>query len=699
MPTNSSRSRSVFISYARLGSHGHAQTFYRALSNVLGAGRVYLDVGAGTIPLGADWRQAVSAKIKKVDVMLLLVDPGLSNSLVDPSDSVRFEVLEAAKVGVRIVPVRVQGAEPFASDQLDDALDFLVVANSPSVRAESSVSDVNRIVKELTGHAPGEIRVADRWDAAAVSAVLGIALLAWASWGRGRLSLVEMWLWGASLLIPMFAWWFGRRALRFPASTTGKSVAGYVGIRAIFLFVLGAVWAVLAWNQYRTPEMADRGGILVSRFEGDPSDGFQQQLLGLLREEASTYAPVGVKMDVAALPRRIDNEAAARRFGEESGAAAVLWGVVDQTTGPESIPAVIHVLFIDRPGVYQGGQGVGRSAMGSGRLLGPSRLQLTSDLSIFQNQLPGLLAGYHLYHTASDSTRLEFTEQVLTKSIDDAEGRPASDALNDTRAMLHFLRGNVRFQKGLMDAAQDDYEAALSHASLILGDLESPLYIEPINNLALIDLVRNKVDSAITRLKSSNPVCIGGAGSVACPYIGYHKGIASMKLKKYAQADSFFENVVGGALNPPGVTADDRLIADSHQSLSASAVRQAALADDHEKAEVLLQKAEQEAAKGIAALERAGVDRPVLWAVTVARVAIERGRMREALETLRSVIERAPDEPVPYELAMGVLVCMDEEDTEYLDYVGRYFELIRRQGTADPMSEFDRITGRCQSEL
>ena len=192
-PRSVPKARSVLISYHRASSHGHAQTFYRALdSGSRSAPRVPGTSGATPSPSEQDWRQAVESSLGDADALLLIVDPDLQERLSDPADAVRFELQTAIKHGVRIVPVRVDGAKPFSQERAVSPFEFLTDANAPAIRPESSVSDVNLVVQQLTGHAPGEVRVADAWDAVAVAVVLGVGALAWASWGRGRFSVSEM---------------------------------------------------------------------------------------------------------------------------------------------------------------------------------------------------------------------------------------------------------------------------------------------------------------------------------------------------------------------------------------------------------------------------------------------------------------------------------------------------------------------------
>ena len=70
----------------------------------------------------------------------------------------------------------------------------------------------------------------------------------------------------------------------------------------------------------------------------------------------------------------------------------------------------VRVLFMNRPGVFQGASGVGRVVRGGAEIVGPERLELVQDLEVFQSVLPRLLVGYQLYLAAATASESSVTE-------------------------------------------------------------------------------------------------------------------------------------------------------------------------------------------------------------------------------------------------------------------------------------------------
>lgn len=694
MAGRAQKARKVFISYRRQAAHGHAQTLFRALSEVLGR-RVFIDVCDECIPGGEDWRSAVSSAIQQADAVLLVIDPGLGVSLADPSGAVRFELETALEWGVRIVPIRVDGAGPFASDTLPRSLQSFADVNAPAVRPDTSVSDVNRIVKEITGHSPGEVRVADRWDAVAVATIVGIGALAWVSWGQNIFGVRATWIWASAILFPVFVWWFGRRALRFPAATTGKSVGGYVATRGLAVLALAGVWALLAGFGFSVPVFPEDGGILVARFDRDPADEFQARLTRALRNEGAE-----IDLAVEALPLWLDpdSEDGARKYGSRSGASVVLWGSAS-APAQDVISSAVHVLFLNRPGLFQRAQGPTRTVEGTGRLLGPEGLALSFDLAVLERVLPRLLAGYQLYVEAPTSPSIApFFDQALSEFEDFDPDDSRSTALEDVLATLHFLRGNVRFLAGQSDSAEVDYLESIEHSSATVGP-ERPLYIEPLNNLALIHFQRRQFDSALSYLRRSDGTCRTDNPPSACAHVAYHEGVAFLELEDHEKADVALENAIaisaGTSFEP-----DHRLTAYAYHNRAFSAVRQAAKSIDHDRSPELLARADREEALAVRAMANAGLVPPITWQITVARVAIERGQWQGALDALRRVMQEMPDESDPYALAAAVMKCLNDGDAaesgaEAANLLSTYTALVSSIPNPPGFSEYSRITAMC----
>src|SRR5215813_2477651 len=83
-----------------------------------------------TIPLGVDFVGVIEDAVARCDVLLAVIGPRWltsqdaqgSRRLDDPNDFVRLEIEAALKRGVRVVPVRVDGAAMPAAEQLPPSL-------------------------------------------------------------------------------------------------------------------------------------------------------------------------------------------------------------------------------------------------------------------------------------------------------------------------------------------------------------------------------------------------------------------------------------------------------------------------------------------------------------------------------------------------------------------------------------------------
>ncbi len=107
---------SVFISYRRGDSAGHAGRLRDALEAALGPDQVFQDVTS--LAPGEHFADAIRGSIESADVVLVVIgrhwadaaDAGGGRRLDDPADVVRLEVETALASGRRTVPVLVDGA-------------------------------------------------------------------------------------------------------------------------------------------------------------------------------------------------------------------------------------------------------------------------------------------------------------------------------------------------------------------------------------------------------------------------------------------------------------------------------------------------------------------------------------------------------------------------------------------------------------
>jgi WD40 repeat protein/tetratricopeptide (TPR) repeat protein len=161
----------IFISYRREEMAGQAGRLYDRLSGRFGAGRVFMDVDS--IDPGVDFTTAITEAISGCDILLALIgrewltvtDAGGRRRLDDPDDLVRVEIETALRRGIRVVPVRVEGAVlPQASD-LPPSLRPLVRLQALMISHAGFAAEVSHLIAAvdgLLGPGPGRATEAGR---------------------------------------------------------------------------------------------------------------------------------------------------------------------------------------------------------------------------------------------------------------------------------------------------------------------------------------------------------------------------------------------------------------------------------------------------------------------------------------------------------------------------------------------------------
>lgn len=181
---------SVFLSYRRADTSGHAGRLCDDLARRFGTEVVFRDVSA--IGAGRDFVAALDQALTQARVVLVLIgDTWLSapdahggRRLDDPQDHVRNEVATAlARHDLAVVPVLVEGASMPDEPALPLPLRPLARRQAIELSEARWAFDLDRLaaVLERAGVAPRPRRPALAWwgSAAALAALLGIALGAW----------------------------------------------------------------------------------------------------------------------------------------------------------------------------------------------------------------------------------------------------------------------------------------------------------------------------------------------------------------------------------------------------------------------------------------------------------------------------------------------------------------------------------------
>ena len=194
----------LFVSYRRADSEDSAGRLFEALKSRFGE-RVFLDTSS--IPYGEDFRRVIRKHIAASDVVLVVIGNqwlAAANErgprLQQPADPVRFEIETAlARDGVRIVPVRIGGAEPPPESALPASIQALAALNMAELRNRTFDVDFNALVDQLHGRMPGDVvRELEGWDrvkAAAAAwpiATFAVALAALLAAWSGALDILHI---------------------------------------------------------------------------------------------------------------------------------------------------------------------------------------------------------------------------------------------------------------------------------------------------------------------------------------------------------------------------------------------------------------------------------------------------------------------------------------------------------------------------
>jgi TIR domain/WD domain, G-beta repeat len=167
MSEDATKRPAIFMSYRRGDTQWAARGIYDRLVNRYGQENVFRDLD--TIPPGVRFRDYVGQKISKSHVFILLIgkawasyeDEAGQRRLELPRDPVRLEIELALRLGIPIIPVRVEGAPmPTEGDLVPSILDLLEfnAAEVSDSRWEYDVDRLLRAIDETAGRSLGASR-------------------------------------------------------------------------------------------------------------------------------------------------------------------------------------------------------------------------------------------------------------------------------------------------------------------------------------------------------------------------------------------------------------------------------------------------------------------------------------------------------------------------------------------------------------
>ncbi|WKJ88686.1 ankyrin repeat domain-containing protein [Methylomonas montana] len=174
----------IFISYRREDSAGHAGRIYDRFVESFGKNRVFRDVDG--IATGEDFVEAIREKIKQSDVLLALIGPRWLTAvdeeghwrLANENDWVRVEIVAALERNMRVIPVLLQDTPIPKADNLPGAIAKLAQRNAFEIRDNHFDLDVSLLIDKLRPSWRNKLaRIFSRWPAYAVLSLLLLSAL------------------------------------------------------------------------------------------------------------------------------------------------------------------------------------------------------------------------------------------------------------------------------------------------------------------------------------------------------------------------------------------------------------------------------------------------------------------------------------------------------------------------------------------
>jgi hypothetical protein len=177
--------KNIFVSYRRSESSDVTGRIYDQMKARFGEDRLFKDVDS--IPLGKDFRTAISEAVGRCDVLLAVIgkdwlkvasDSG-ARRLDDPNDYVHIEIATALSRGIPVIPVLVENSVLPRSVDLPESLKELAFRNATVVRADPDFHpDMDRLCSQLGKYLPkSRMRQYGKFGAWAVGGVAFSILL------------------------------------------------------------------------------------------------------------------------------------------------------------------------------------------------------------------------------------------------------------------------------------------------------------------------------------------------------------------------------------------------------------------------------------------------------------------------------------------------------------------------------------------
>lgn len=150
--------RTIFISYRRTDSGGHAGHLRQVLQRHYGSRALFLD--HQDTRAGEHWEQRLEAALEAADVVLVVIGPDWvtirdedgTRRLDNPDDWVRREVEAGlAKPSTDVIPILVGGTHMPSRDELPASLSGLCGRQAHQVRPDTFSADANKLIRSIGG--------------------------------------------------------------------------------------------------------------------------------------------------------------------------------------------------------------------------------------------------------------------------------------------------------------------------------------------------------------------------------------------------------------------------------------------------------------------------------------------------------------------------------------------------------------------
>lgn len=182
----------IFVSYRTADQSYAAAGIYRELCSRFGAARVFRD--QNSMPPGTIYPEAIRRALLRCDVLVAVIGPHWLTAadsagvrlLDDPRDWVRMEVEMALRLGITVMPVLLDGADPPAAADLPAEIGALAHAQAARVRHGHLEADIAALANAIAAALPRRRRLSVLARSLAALAAVAALALGWAGVSYAR---------------------------------------------------------------------------------------------------------------------------------------------------------------------------------------------------------------------------------------------------------------------------------------------------------------------------------------------------------------------------------------------------------------------------------------------------------------------------------------------------------------------------------